>query len=224
MKNILLQHWCGKMNELSRLSSDNISNYAKRIDVDYKLIRGNTFRPNLKVNHPPLQKLAMLGEEFDDYDMTVMLDADMFACKNLKENIFTDVEGVGVHTNVQERLVQHLKHALPTISNPEYSYWGGSIYRLTREQRQILRSGIIEKEIPLFCTKKHHGDEGLMHVLAVRAKIKGCYIPNTHWNYPSFWKGIENAAIIHIRTKINMSGKKRTKMENYKALVDNGII
>jgi hypothetical protein len=220
MKYIILQHWSGELSELAKLSSDNISNYAKSIGADYKLIRGDSFRSNLEKNHPPLQKLSMLNEEFDEYDMTVMLDTDMFARKDLKENIFTDVEGVGVHTRVQKNLAQHMKQVLPHISNPEYCYWGGSIYRLTREQRKLLRAGIKEEEIPLFCSKKYHGDEGLMHTLAVRAKFKDCYIPDTHWNYPSFWDEPEKAAIIHIRTKYKSCStiKKRDKMLNYNEL------
>jgi hypothetical protein len=226
MKYIILQHWSGEMNELSELSSHNISQYAKNIGVDYQLIRGDSFRPNLPKKHPPLQKLAMLNEEFDEYDMTVMLDTDMFARKGIKENIFTDVEGIGVHTGVQKNLAKHMKQILPHISNPEYCYWGGAIYRLTREQRILLRAGIKEDEIPLFCGKRNHGDEGLMHTLAVRAKIKNCYIPDTHWNYPSFWDEPDKAAIIHIRTKYKSDGKlkKREKMINYKELVKKGII
>lgn len=226
MKNIILQHWSGEMNELCSLSSENISNYAKRIGADYKLIRGDAFRANLNVSHPPLQKLAMLNEEFDEYDMTVMLDADMFARRGLKENIFTDVNGIGVHTEVQERLVKHMERILPNISNSLYSYWGGAIYRLTKEQRISLRSGIREEEIPLFCNKKYHGDEGLMHVLAVRAGIKNNYIDDTHWNYPSFWEGVENSAIIHIRTKYKSGNNiiKRDKIQNYMELKEKQII
>ena len=224
MKNIILQHWSGEMNELGELSSANISKYAEKIGVEYKLIRGDKFRSNLKVKHPPIQKLHMLSRAFDEYDMTVMLDMDMFTRKGMEENVFTDVEGVGVHAQVQKRLVKHLQQRIPELTDPEYCYWGGSIYRLTREQRQKLRAGIRENEIPVFCNRRNHGDEGLMHVLAVRAQIKDDYLPDRNWNYPSFETDIENASIIHVRTKIAPRGPKRTKMENYKDLVSRGLI
>ena len=224
MKNIILQHWSGELNQLTKLSSTNISKYAAKIGADYKLLRGEVFRTNLKIPHPPLQKLHMLDEVFDEYDMVVMLDADMFTRKGMNDDIFKDGNGIGVHTVVQERLVKHLCRVMPTIANTEFCYWGGSIYRLNRKERQKLRAGIKEDEIHLFCKRANHGDEGLMHALAVRAKIKDKYIPDTHWNYPSFWEDVGSSGIIHIRTKYNMAGKKRPKMENYKKLVEDGII
>lgn len=223
MKNIILQHWSGPINKLGELSSTNISQYADRLGADYKLIRGNLFRPNLKTPWPPLQKLYMLDEVFDEYSMVIMLDMDMFIRKGMDENIFTDVSGVGRHTHVQERLAIDTRKQTK-ITNPKYSYWGGSIYRLDRKLRQTLRAHIKEEDIPLFCCRKMHGDEGYMHRLATLAKIKGHYLPNDRWGRSSFEKNVGDAAIIHIRTKITPKGPKKTKIENYQALVKRGLI
>ena len=65
-----------------------------------------------------------------------------------------------------------------------------------------------------------------MHCLAVKAKIpiEGAYLDEQNWNYSSFDYGVENANIIHIRTKIWPNGPTRPKIENYKALVERGLI
>ena len=78
MKNILLQHWAGDMDELTRLSVSNISKYAKHCDAEYRLLEGMLFNPKLS---PQCQKLFMLDPLFDEYDMVVMVDADMFTRK-----------------------------------------------------------------------------------------------------------------------------------------------
>lgn len=44
------------------------------------------------------------------------------------------------------------------------------------------------------------------------------------WCQCSFLPNPELAGFIHVRTKITPTGPKRTKMENYKALVDKGIL
>lgn len=224
MKNIILQHWTGAMTELGELSSANISEYAKEIGAEYELLRGNRFRPNLKHPWPPIQKLAMLGEEFDDYDMVVMLDTDMFTRKGMKENVFNDVSGVGLHDRVQQRLLKGKK--AKQYTDPKAPWWGGAIYRMDRKLRQTLRAHINEKEIDFFCERKHGGDEGLIHRLASLAKISpiGTYLPNNRWCCCSFSKDVNKAALIHIRTKIAPRGPKRTKIRNYRELVDKGLI
>jgi hypothetical protein len=40
----------------------------------------------------------------------------------------------------------------------------------------------------------------------------------------SYREGIENAALIHIRTKVTPTGPKRKKIENYNELVRRGLI
>ena len=66
-----------------------------------------------------------------------------------------------------------------------------------------------------------------MHRLAVLSKFEideKTYLPGNHWNCSSFEDGVENAAFIHIRTKVTPSGPKRLKIENYRSLVSQGLI
>ena len=224
MKNIILQHWTGEMNELGECSSANISKYAKKLGADYRLLRGNLFRPKLKTPWPPVQKLYMLDKMFDEYDMVVMLDIDMFTRKGMEENVFTDIKGVGLHTEVQRRLLKSRKAG--QYADPNAPWWGGAIYRLDRKLRQTLRSKLRENEIDFFCSRRHGGDEGLIHRLASLAKInpRGTYFSDRKWCHGSFEAGIEDAALIHIRTKIAPKGPKRPKIENYKGLVKRRLI
>ena len=86
MKKIILQHWIGELGELEKLSSKNIESYAKYCDADYRLLRG-TFIPGLS---PQSQKMHMLNKEFDEYDVVVMMDTDMFTRKGKRKNIWYD--------------------------------------------------------------------------------------------------------------------------------------
>ena len=226
MKNIILQHWSGGMIELTELSSTNIAKYAKKIGADYKLLRGDVFRPHLKLS-APCHKLHMLDKVFDEYDMVVMLDADMFTRKGMEENVFTDVVGIGRHTEVQDRLVRSLVNKFPKLGNLNYPFWGGSIYRLDLELRQQLRNYIRDEEIINFSRNvSYYQDEGIMHRLAVLAEVamENAYLPGNHWNCGSFETGVENSAIIHIRTKVAPNGPKKPKIENYRDLVKRGLI
>ena len=224
MKKIILQHWSGHLNELAKLSSANISRYADKIGADYELLLGNVFREKLC---PPMQKLYMLDERFDEYDMVVMLDTDMFTRKGMEEDVFEDVEGIGRHTEIHDRLIICLHRRHPDITNPNGIYWGGSIYRLDRELLQLLRIHIDDKELIQFKNTGYFQDEGAMHRLAMLAKIEKnekTYLPGNHWNCGSFETGVEHSAIIHIRTKIAPGGPKRAKIENYRDLVSKGLI
>lgn len=225
-KNIILQHYTGTLGELERLSVENISAYAKFCDVDYQFVRGNVFHPSLSA---PCQKLIMLDERWDDYDYVVMCDADMFTRKGLDKNIFTDDTGIGRHYGIQEHLVKGLAKRFPLMGDPKYPYWGGSIYRLSREVRQRLRKEIVEHEIIQF--NNNYEDEGIMHRLAVRANMKvdeNTYLTRDLWNKSSFEEDVEEGYIIHIRPKVKKTpgrpAPKRPKIENYKALVERGIL
>ncbi|KKK47331.1 hypothetical protein LCGC14_3156280, partial [marine sediment metagenome] len=126
MNNIILQHWTGEMDQLGTLSSANIAKYAKKCGAKYELLRGNVFRPNLS---PPCQKLYMLDKVFDEYDVVVMLDIDMFVRKGMKENIFDpSIQGIGMCTEFQENLFKGLCRRQPQLTNSRYPYWGGAIY------------------------------------------------------------------------------------------------
>ncbi len=223
MKNIILQHWTGKVNELTRLSVANISKYADKINADYKFIQGNMFRAHLSA---PCQKIYMLDEVFDEYDDVVMLDVDMFTRKGMTNNIFDEnITGIGKVTEVQERLVRSMIRQHPQLANANYPYWGGAIRKIDKETRQLLRSHINEKELVHFSGQNRGEDEGIMHRLAVLAKLEKTQLPGGRmWSHGRFEEGIQHAALIHIRTKIAPAGPKRTKIENYKDLVKRGLI
>jgi len=222
--NIILQHWSGDLNELTTLSTANISQYAKRIGVDYEFLRGDLFHPNLS---PPCQKLHMLNEAFDKYDMVVMFDVDMFTRKGMTENVFTDVEGVGRHTEIHDQLHRKLKIKHPTLASLNHPYWGGSIWRLERSLRQKLRAEIVESELLPY--SNNFEDEGIMNRLAARANIpitEKTYLPGSHWNCGNFEDGVECAAMIHIRAKMVKDGvlTRTPKIEVYADMVERGFI
>ena len=222
MKNIILQHWTGEMNELGTCSSVNIAKYAKKCGADYKLLRGDVFRPGLS---PPMQKLHMLSEEFDEYDVVVMLDIDVFTRKGMEDNIFEDETGVGMVTPCQERLHKSLVRIRPKLTSANHPYWGGSIYRLERDLRRQLRAHINDADMKQFTGQGNFEDEGTMHRLATLANVEKSRLSGVNkWSHGSFEPDIEQAAIIHIRTKTTPKGPKRDKIVNYRDLVTRGII
>ena len=220
MKNIILQHWTGEMDELGTKSSTNISKYAKKLGADYKLLRGNVFHEKLR---PTMQKLYMLDEIFDDYDIVVMLDIDVFTRKGMEDDIFKDETGVGMVTPCQERLHKSMLRIKSQFASANHPYWGGSIYRLERDLRQRLRVHINDSDMRDL--SDNFQDEGAMHHLAKLANIKKSQLSGINkWSHGSFEDGIEHSALIHIRTKITPTGPKRPKIDNYKDLVERGII
>jgi hypothetical protein len=221
MKNILLQHWAGPLGELEKLSIENMKQYADWCGVEYRLLTGYPLDATLA---PQSQKIYALTEEFDDYDTVVMLDTDMFVNKNNRKNIFTDDTGVGRHYGIQETLRKGVSRIHPFLGDVRYPYWGGSIYRLEKSVREKLRPHMNMKEMIQF-NKTYH-DEGIMHRLAVLSQFpeKGAYLDRQQWNYSSFDEGVEDSYIIHIRPKVKQGGPKRPKIENYKALVERGLI
>ena len=222
MKNIILQHWIGKIGELEKLSMDNIKTYAEQCGAEYKLLTGYVFNPRL---NPASQKIHMLSEEFDQYDVVVMMVIDMFTRKGMTKNIFTDEKGIGRHYKVQPGLRDGIGKRLPHLCNPKYPYWGGSIYRLERDVRKRLRRHIIDFNMLEF--NRHQEDEGIMHHLATMEKMKetpDVYMDKQQWNYSSFDEGVENSNIIHIRKKTRPGGPKVAKIQNYHDLVARGLI
>lgn len=223
MKNIILQHFDGDLRPLDLLSIDNISNYAKTIGVEYRLVQGRPFREHLT---SPCQKVYMLNDEWDDYDDVLMLDIDMFAPKDMSEDIF-DQTGVGLYNPIQYQLHMRLVHNHPDLANVYAPYWGGAIYKMGRKLRRALRNGLggDERWMLKFNTPYYYEDEGIMHVLANRA---GVITNGTHldpkWCQCNFLPHPEMAGFIHIRTKVTPNGPKRDKMENYQELVGRGIL
>ena len=97
MKNIILQHFDGKLRELDKLSMDNISAYAKTIGAEYELVQGKPLNENLT---SPCQKAYCIDSHWDKYDNVLMLDIDVFIRKFLIEDIFK-VPGHSVHGPTQ---------------------------------------------------------------------------------------------------------------------------
>tara|TARA_B100002019_G_scaffold59522_2_gene51023 strand:- start:544 stop:1212 length:669 start_codon:yes stop_codon:yes gene_type:complete len=222
MKKIILQHWTGELGELENLSSANIQKYAKFCGADYKLLRGSVFNRGVSTQS---QKMHMLSEEFDDYDVVVMMDIDMFVRKGCTANIFTDETGMGRHYNIQETLVKKLAAKWPLLCNADYPYWGGSCYRLEKDIRQEFRKHLHIHEMIQF--NGTYNDEGIMHRCAVLADFKvkpGIYFDRQQWNYSSFEETVDEAYIIHIRPKVKLGGPKAPKIENYRALVKRNLI
>jgi hypothetical protein len=225
MANIILQHFDGELRELDKLSIDNISKYAKFVDADYKLVTGKPFNKYLTA---PCQKVHMISEEFDEYDQVLMLDIDMFTPIGMTDNVFNE-QGVGLYADVQKRLHRNIVKLYPFIARIDKPYWGGAIYKMDRNMRQQLRS-VVDKNagwLNNYNKPYHFEDEGIFHTLSVlsdlRLKENEKYL-SQRWCQCSFLPNPEKAGFIHIRTKITPTGPKREKIENYKALVNGGIL
>lgn len=222
MKNIILQHWKGPKNELVLKSFESMKGYAESIGAEHLVIEGDAVHPQLA---PQSQKMVIIDERFDEYDYVVMVDSDMFIRKGQTQNIFTDVTGYGRHHGIQTTLRRNLCARFPDLGNVNAPYWGGSVYRLDLDIRKTFRKHFNLQEAIRFNTTFH--DEGIMHRLAVLSGMEekeDTYLPGQQWNYSSFDEGVENAEFIHIRTKVRPGGPKREKIENYRSLVERGII
>jgi len=235
MKNLILQHYDGPLSEMAKLSSANIQKYAERIGAEYKLIRGRPFMPQFKFKGKKSatnQKLVVLSDQWDDYNQVVMLDADMFAVKDLQENIFRQ-QGVGIcPQHVIDNAWARMQQRFPQFSTGQHAYWSGSIYKLDKGMRKLLREQMTPYEVKTIGDTVF-ADEGIMHRLAVLADIP-CnidYILPQKWSYCSYLGNpAKNAAIIHMRKNHPLpdGGKdpdnKCEKMDSYHRLVAEGII
>jgi hypothetical protein len=215
--NLVLQHWAGELNELCRLSSENIQRYAAEFGAEYRLLRGQVFRANLL---PYCQKLIMLDVSFDEYDTVVMLDMDMFAPKEYRHDIFEQT-GIGVEqVEVFRRLFNIGKASLG------HPFWGGAIYRTDKATRVALRAGINDKDLDVYGHSLGMGvDEGIMHQLAIHAGIKPSaevYL-DQRWARSSFLHHTRDTGFIHIRRR-QCVGNKKDKMIVHQRLVDEGAI
>ena len=219
MRNIILQHFTGKLRPLDKLSVENISAYAERIGVEYQFVEGQVFREHLT---PPCQKVHILDEKWDEYDDVLMLDIDMFVTKNLRLNVFK-AEGVGfaagiIQKNLKDKLVSEGR------IDEDTGYWGGAFYKLTREQRQKLRSAIPDNDewMDRYNQPYKYEDEGIMSELFYRSKCQW-KDADPMWQQDSYLPN-HQAGMIHVRTKIKPEGPKREKIENYYSMLMAGIL
>ena len=218
MRNIILQHFTGKLRTLDKLSVENISAYAERIGVEYQFVEGQVFREHLT---PPCQKVHILDEKWDEYDDVLMLDIDMFVTKNLRLNVFK-AEGVGLFADVQKGLKNRLvKHGR---IESESAYFGGAIYKLTKQQRQSLRDGIPEDDswMDPYNEAYQFEDEGIMSELFHRTDTQWSNL-DQKWCQDSYMPE-HKAGMIHVRTKIKPEGPKREKIDNFYDLQMRGVI
>lgn len=222
MKNIILQHYTGELGELEELSVSNISEYAKQVGAEYRLLKGQLFNETLST---PSQKVYMLDDSFDEYDTVLMLDIDKFVRHGEEENVF-DVPGIGLYEDVQKRLHATIARALPQYASLRFPYWGGAIYKMDLATRKHLRKGLNNLPFPPGKPNPYiYDDEGIMHCLATVTKFNSeyNYLPRK-WCYCSYLPEPDTAGFIHIRTKITPTGPKRTKMQNLESLVKRGYI
>ena len=218
MRNIILQHFTGKLRTLDKLSVENISAYAERIGVEYQFVEGQVFREHLT---PPCQKVHILDEKWDEYDDVLMLDIDMFVTKNLRLNVFK-AEGVGLFADVQKRLKNRLVQHGRIES--ESAYFGGAIYKLTKQQRQSLRDGIPEDDswMDPYNEAYQFEDEGIMSELFHRTDTQWSNL-DQKWCQDSYIPE-HKAGMVHVRTKIKPEGPKREKIDNFYDLQMRGVI
>jgi hypothetical protein len=219
MRNIILQHFTGKLRPLDKLSVENISAYAERIGVEYQFVEGQVFREHLT---PPCQKVHILDEKWDEYDDVLMLDIDMFVTKNLRLNVFK-AEGVGFAAGIIQKNLKN-KLVLEGRIDENTGYWGGAFYKLTREQRQKLRSAIPDNDewMDRYNQPYKYEDEGIISELFYRSKCEW-KDADPMWQQDSYLPN-HQAGMIHVRTKIKPEGPKREKIENYYSMHMAGIL
>ena len=228
MTNLILQHFDGELRELDKLSMANIQAYAEMVGADYRLITGKPLDKRLTA---PCQKVYMVHPEFDEYDQVLMLDIDMFAPKNMTEDVFS-VNGCGMYNTTQQSLHKRLCETHPLFTDKSKPYWGGAIYKFNRSTRQRFWQVWKRDSNPMMWAQNYnkeyqYEDEGIFHTLTVLGSMyfseKERYIDNK-WCQCSFLPNPQNAGFIHIRTKVTPQGPKRKKMENYQSLVEQGIL
>jgi len=181
-------------------------------------VEGQVFREHLT---PPCQKVHILDEKWDEYDDVLMLDIDMFVTRNLRLNVFKE-EGVGLFADVQKGLKNRLvKHGRIESKS---AYFGGAIYKLTKQQRQSLRDGIPEDDSWMDPYNKSYQfeDEGIISELFHRTDTQWSNL-DQKWCQDSYIPE-HKAGMIHVRTKIKPEGPKREKIDNFYDLQMRGVI
>ena len=235
MKNIILQHFqphekylATKTHPIVEKSAENIERYAKSLGAEYKLLDGKPFMEDLRMQ---CQKLAMLNEEYDEYDTVVMLDSDMFVRKGMTENVF-EAKGVACYDSVhKDRQHPHFCEMFPGYSDRNVQLWSGACYVLPRETRLKFRAQInpVTKSMMRKISPHPFVEEGIMHMLAVYGKLgynvyDKCL--DEKWQYSHYLPDVENCYMIHIRKKPygDEDGLYGAKMRNFNELIDRGLI
>jgi len=231
MKNILLQHYEGPLSDVAKISIRQMQQYAEFCGAEYKLLTGKPFTDKITfTGKKPLcnQKVAMINEEFDEYDTVVMVDPDMVMVKGLKDNIFTDETGIGICTDhIRKNAWSRIQNAFPKWTSGEHLFCSGSIWRIDRELRQKLRAEIVDAEVKRIGSTIFV-DEGIMHRLFVRCDVraKRKNILPQKWSYCSYLPNCkENGALIHLRkTPPGKIGPNVEKLDSYYRLLKDSEI
>lgn len=218
--NIILQHWSGPKIEVADESFANIRAYARRIGADYCLISGETFRPGL---YPAYQKMVMLSAMWDEYEDVCMIDSDMFSRTN--ESIF-NVAGIGMHTGFTDKIFERFKAKHPNHASDYHPFWGGAIWKFTRDQRAMFREFIREEDIAEFDVggRGNFHEEGLMHRIATLADFRDPSIIPEEWAFSSYMSDVESAKIVHVRRRTGRTGERLDKEVVYERLKECGIL
>ena len=222
--NIILQHFepqahnIGKpMPYIVQESVKNISAYAERMGAEYKLLSGHPFQEGLRSQ---CQKCAGINEEYDDYDVVVVLDTDKFMVKSCDKNIF-EAEGIASFDEIHRtRVMNNFCKEFPRLGNPEYPIWSGACYVMPREFRQLMRKQINPAMRKVFeqISPRPFVDEGIFHVLCHKAKFKLNKYLDERWDYSSYLPDPQDAYMLHIRHK------PKSREENLNDLMNQGII
>lgn len=231
MKNIILQHFHpmrpkvieemqqrgGKLPFIVEKSVENIKKYAEKLGAEYRLLNGEPFQKGLRAQ---CQKCAAINEEYDDYDVVVVLDTDKFVTTTCTENVF-EAKGIAPFDDVHKnRQLPDFIREFPRLGNPEYPLWSGAIYVMPRDFRQLMRAQINDAMRKIFeqISPRPYVDEGIFHVLCHKAKFKLDKYLDEKWDYSSYLPNPEKANMIHIRHR------PKSREENYMDLVKAGII
>lgn len=232
MKNLIIQHFepfredaieqmkrTGKsLPYIVEHSVNNIRAYAEHVGAEYKLLDGEPFQSGLRGQ---CQKCCAINEEYDDYDVVVVLDTDKFMTKKgWDQNIF-EAEGIACFDDIHRKtILPKFCHEFPRISNMDYPIWSGACYVMPREFRQLMRKQINPAMRKVFeaISPRPYVDEGIFHVLCHKAKFKLDKYLDERWDYSSYLPDPQDAYMLHIRHK------PKTREENYRDLLEAGII
>jgi hypothetical protein len=221
--NLLLQHWHGEPSSVEQASWRSIEAYAKTIGVEHRVLRG-ALVPG--VTMPQMHKLHMLSEEFDQYDVVVMLDSDMFARPDAAN--ICEASGIGVSGPLQAKLKASIRRRLPIRfrDKKDGDFYGGAIYRLERRDRQELRTHLSANILRDFDAYVRGLDEGVMHYLACRAGFIGrALVGGDVWACSSYAADRSNAHFVHIRRRVKEGSEERQgKDVALRNLVEAGVL
>lgn len=203
--NILLQHWHGEPTEFERQSWESMARYAETVGAEHRVLRGEY----VAANNPQMHKLHMLSPEFDAYDLVVMVDSDMFARQSAGD-VFR-ASGIGVCGALQRTLKESCRRRVPhRFGKGDGDYYGGAVYRLTRDERQALRRHLSPDVIADFDDYMRGCDEGVMHYLASREGFVGRGISGGDaWACSSYSSHAARANFVHIRRRVKEGREQR---------------